>query len=100
MKFMLKLKDMGVPRKAPQNISGIEDCKVGHKYRATFELEVTSDKSPDEWDIREKKMKPTDRIVRFKATKGQIEKLGMNSNDKKPGSIAEARMMAKEGKEY
>src|SRR3990172_9332548 len=102
MKIMMK--DMGVPRKAPQpmpatkeapktvidypnirltsqNVDGLENCKVGQKYQAMFELEVTGDRSPDEWDIREKKMKARDRIVDFKATKGHVEPMNKNSNN-------------------
>lgn len=58
---------------------GLETMKAGMKGQVLFGYEVKSDRSPEEWDIRERGMAPTDRIVVFKLTSAKM----MNGEEKK-----------------
>ena len=75
-----------------KQISDIENCKVGQKYHLMFEAEVKGDRSPDEWRQREDGLKPTDRIVDFKLTKGNAGLVGKMKGHK---NLNEASMAAR-----
>lgn len=76
---------------AMKGMSGLTDCKVGKKYRFIFDAEVTGDRSPREWEMKNEGLKKTDRIVDFKLVAGALE----------PKTIAEAAdRMKTSGEKY
>ena len=78
-------------------IDGLENCKVGQKYRLVFEAEVKGDKSPGEWEMREEGLKATGRIVDFKLVKGSAELMGKGEK-KAYRDFEDAAYAGKEGK--
>lgn len=76
---------------AMKGMSGLSDCKVGKKYRFIFDAEVTGDRSPRDYEVKNEGFKTTDRIVDFKLVAGALE----------PKTISEAaERMKSSGEKY